>query len=74
MQIVFQNDKDFPLVAVRVGDPRLILSRVAEKFFLALSDRTRLPLLNLMQDGEVCVCFFTEVLQSPQPTISRHLA
>jgi ArsR family transcriptional regulator len=46
----------------------------AEKFFLALSDRTRLRLLNLMQDDEVCVCFFTEVLQSPQPTISRHLA
>ncbi|MGH9841618.1 MAG: ArsR/SmtB family transcription factor [Blastocatellia bacterium] len=46
----------------------------AEKFFLALSDRTRLRLLNLMQDGEVCVCFFTEVLQAPQPTVSRHLA
>ncbi len=46
----------------------------AEKFFLALSDRTRLRLLNLMQDGEVCVCFFTEVLQAPQSTISRHLA
>jgi ArsR family transcriptional regulator, arsenate/arsenite/antimonite-responsive transcriptional repressor len=46
----------------------------AEKFFLALSDRTRLRLLNLMGDGEVCVCFFTEVLQAPQPTISRHLA
>ena len=46
----------------------------AEKFFLALSDRTRLRLLNLMQDDEVCVCFFTEVLQAPQPTISRHLA
>jgi ArsR family transcriptional regulator, arsenate/arsenite/antimonite-responsive transcriptional repressor len=46
----------------------------AEKFFLALSDRTRLRLLNLMRDDEVCVCFFTEVLQAPQPTISRHLA
>jgi len=46
----------------------------AEKFFLALSDRTRLRLLNLMREDEVCVCFFTEVLQSPQPTISRHLA
>lgn len=46
----------------------------AEKFFLALSDRTRLRLLNLMQGDEVCVCFFTEVLGAPQPTISRHLA
>lgn len=46
----------------------------AEKFFLALSDRTRLRLLHLMGDDEVCVCFFTEVLGAPQPTISRHLA
>lgn len=46
----------------------------AEKFFLALSDRTRLRLLNLMQNDEVCVCFFTEVLGAPQPTVSRHLA
>ena len=43
-------------------------------FFLALSDRTRLRLLNLMGDDEVCVCFFVEVLGEPQPKISRHLA
>jgi ArsR family transcriptional regulator len=42
--------------------------------FAALSDATRLRLLNLMSDGEVCVCFFVEVLDTPQPTISRHLA
>lgn len=46
----------------------------AEKLFLALSDRTRLRLLNLMQDGEVCVCYLVEVLNQPQPKISRHLA
>jgi ArsR family transcriptional regulator len=40
----------------------------------ALADRTRLRLLNLMSDGEVCVCFFVEVLDEPQPKISRHLA
>jgi ArsR family transcriptional regulator len=45
-----------------------------EDLFAALSDRTRLRLLNLMADGEVCVCFFIEVLDQPQPTISRHLA
>jgi len=43
-------------------------------FFLALSDRTRLRLLNLMGDDELCVCFFVEVLGEPQPKISRHLA
>lgn len=45
-----------------------------ETLFQALGDRTRLRLLNLMADGEVCVCFFVEVLGEPQPKISRHLA
>ncbi len=45
-----------------------------EKFFIALSDRTRLRLLNLMGNDEVCVCFFVEVLGESQPKISRHLA
>lgn len=45
-----------------------------EKLFQALGDRTRLRLLNLMAEGEICVCFFVEVLDQPQPTISRHLA
>jgi len=45
-----------------------------ESLFQALGDRTRLRLLNLMADGEVCVCFFIEVLDEPQPKISRHLA
>jgi ArsR family transcriptional regulator len=45
-----------------------------EQFFSALADRTRLRLLNLMADGEICVCFFTETLGESQPKISRHLA
>ncbi len=45
-----------------------------ELFFKALADRTRLRLLNLMRQGEVCVCFFVEVLGTSQPKISRHLA
>ena len=43
-------------------------------FFAALADRTRLRLLNLMRDGEVCVCFFAEALDTNNPKISRHLA
>jgi ArsR family transcriptional regulator len=43
-------------------------------FFQALADRTRLRLLHLIADNEVCVCFFVEVLGEPQPKISRHLA
>jgi ArsR family transcriptional regulator len=45
-----------------------------ERLFAALADRTRLRLLNLMGESEVCVCYFVEVLDTPQPTISRHLA
>lgn len=45
-----------------------------QQFFQALGDNTRLRLLNLMADQEVCVCYFVEVLGGPQPKISRHLA
>jgi ArsR family transcriptional regulator, arsenate/arsenite/antimonite-responsive transcriptional repressor len=42
--------------------------------FQALGDRTRLRLLNLMAAGDVCVCYFVEILDETQPKISRHLA
>jgi ArsR family transcriptional regulator len=44
------------------------------RFFQALGNRTRLHLLNLMGEREICVCFFVEILGHPQPKISRHLA
>lgn len=44
------------------------------RFFQALGDKTRLRLLNLMGDQEICVCYFTEILGQAQPKISRHLA
>lgn len=45
-----------------------------DQLFRALADPTRLRLLNLMADQEMCVCYFIEVLKAPQPKISRHLA
>src|SRR5271168_1711452 len=42
--------------------------------FRALADPTRLRLINLMAEQEICVCYFTEVIAAPQPKISRHLA
>lgn len=45
-----------------------------ENLFLGLADRTRLRLLNLIRNDEVCVWYFTEVLKESQPKISRHLA
>ena len=45
-----------------------------ELFFRALADATRLRIINLIGDQEVCVCFFVEILKTNQPKISRHLA
>jgi ArsR family transcriptional regulator, arsenate/arsenite/antimonite-responsive transcriptional repressor len=45
-----------------------------ERFFRALADRTRLRLINMIADDDVCVCFFVEILGLSQPVISRHLA
>lgn len=42
--------------------------------FAALADRTRLRLLNILRRGEICVCYFVEILGETQPKISRHLA
>ena len=45
-----------------------------DRLFRALSDKTRLRILNLLQAGELCVCDLVSVLGVPQPTASRHLA
>ena len=44
------------------------------EIFAALSDRTRLRLLNLLRGGERCVCDLVDGVGAPQPTVSRHLA
>lgn len=45
-----------------------------ELLFRALADKTRLRLLNLISDGEICVCYFVEIFSENQSKISRHLA
>ncbi len=42
--------------------------------FRAFSDPTRLRILHLLRNGEVCVGDLVTVLRVPQPTASRHLA
>jgi ArsR family transcriptional regulator len=42
--------------------------------YAALADSTRLRILALLREGEVCVCHIHGALNSPQPTVSRHLA
>jgi ArsR family transcriptional regulator len=55
---MLRRDKQFPI----------------DLLFRALADRTRLRLLNLIADKEICVCYFVEILKISQPKISRHLA
>src|SRR5947209_7362223 len=72
------NDRYGRILRRRSAD-RAPLYSVAVKttlvtLFQALADPTRLRLLNLMAVCEVCVCFFVEIFDEPQPKISRHLA
>jgi ArsR family transcriptional regulator, arsenate/arsenite/antimonite-responsive transcriptional repressor len=45
-----------------------------ENVFKALADKTRLRILALLGNNEVCVCHMHDTLDLPQPTVSRHLA
>jgi ArsR family transcriptional regulator, arsenate/arsenite/antimonite-responsive transcriptional repressor len=49
------------------------MEKIAETL-KALSDPTRLRIVNLLRHGELCVCDLTEALQTPQSKVSRHLA
>ncbi|HEX5009788.1 MAG TPA: metalloregulator ArsR/SmtB family transcription factor [Planctomycetota bacterium] len=40
----------------------------------AFADPTRLRILNLLHDGDLCVGDLVQLLRVPQPTASRHLA
>ena len=42
--------------------------------FNALADETRLRIVNLLSEGELCVCDLMQVLKEPQSKVSRHLA
>lgn len=42
--------------------------------FKALSDETRLRILSLIKEGEICVCDIAESLGMSQPNISFHLS
>ena len=44
-----------------------------ESTYKALADATRLRILALLVEGEVCVCDIHDTLRVPQPTASRHL-
>lgn len=41
--------------------------------FKLLGDRTRLAILGLLQERELCVCNIVDILQMSQPSVSQHL-
>ena len=47
--------------------------RELEQLFKGLADRNRLRILNLLLEGELCVCDIQYVLESSQSNVSRHL-
>jgi ArsR family transcriptional regulator len=44
------------------------------QLFKALADETRLRIVGLLTQGELCVCDLMDVLEEPQSKISRHLS
>jgi len=52
-----------------------VFMKTIAQFYKALSDETRLRILNLLlQAGELCVCDLESALDLSQPKISRHLS
>ena len=45
----------------------------AQRWFRALADETRLRLVDLLRDGERCVCDLTDALDAGQSRLSFHL-
>jgi ArsR family transcriptional regulator, arsenate/arsenite/antimonite-responsive transcriptional repressor len=54
--------------------PKTTTKPSLDLLFRALADPTRLRLLNLIANREICVCYFVEILRTSQPKVSRHLA
>jgi ArsR family transcriptional regulator len=48
------------------------IDTMAETFKL-LGDKTRLSIMGLLRERELCVCNVVDILQMSQPSISQHL-
>ena len=57
-----------------MGNLELMLMKTALDIFKACSDETRLRILFLLSERELCVCELVAILDMPQGKISRHLA
>jgi ArsR family transcriptional regulator len=45
-----------------------------DELFKGFADATRIRILNVLAAGELCVCDIHDILELPQPLVSRHLA
>jgi ArsR family transcriptional regulator len=56
--------------------PRLAGPTVSDldAVFKGFADPTRIRILSVLAAGELCVCDIVDVLDLPQPAVSRHLA
>lgn len=43
------------------------------EIFKLLGDKTRLTILALLQERELCVCELVDILQTSQPNVSQHI-
>ena len=54
--------------------PQIRHLQALSDIYAALADPTRLRILSLLTEDEICVCHIHASLDVPQPTASRHLA
>lgn len=54
---------------------QMLLNRMSlVQIYQCFCDLTRLRILHLLTEGELCVCHFQEILGEPQVKISKHLS
>ncbi len=61
----FENIKDLEKVGQNIT--------IEARFFSVLSDPSRLKILKLLKEEELCVCMIAEILRLEQTLISHHL-
>ena len=71
-QYVLMYHAGMPTLSAPAGSTRLDLVRAA-RLFHALSDETRLAVLEMLRGGERCVCELQDELDAAQSRLSFHL-
>lgn len=67
------RDESWQNTHMSLGARAQPMSFTPENFTRSLADPTRLRILILLLERELCVCELTQALSLPQPKISRHL-